>query len=373
MKTITRWVVPCYFTDAERSTDVFEMDLTGHLRSMLTNEVWNRKFAYNFGQALQRTDSATIEAATVKVFPRFISGMVNKSRLQNIVQEECGRIYSAFNIESYKTWPHRLGLTIFEIRYNINTPTIPSRKDLTGDIIPHFKQAFIEEYQRLLALLQELGSFFLAGLHLTFPTSSFMELVRNDIVDGFCQIKSLKRSFFEKKPTDAFMHEILIERSKQANLEINLKGLANVWHYDLWPLNRYLKAVESDRVSMDNLLDLIFALEGMFKDNVSSEFVKMVCILNMCKDRKQARSMKSLMDVAYFIRNNIAHGSISYNPYDRIKLENNEVMVQDIYWEMKGLVASMLIKGISKLLQNPNMRNLRFTMDDFIHLLFPKR
>ncbi len=237
METITKWAVPCYFTDADKSTDVFEMDLTMHLKSMLTNEVWKRKFTYGFAAALQRTDPVTVKIATVKVFPRFVSGMVNEARLQDIVSEECGRIFSYFNIDSYRTWPHRLGLTVFEIKHRFNTPTIPSRKDLTADVIPHFDQG----YHRLVALLQELGAFFLAGLHLTFPTSSFMELVRNDITDGFCQVKSLKHSFFERKPTDALMHEILIERNKQHILETNLEGLTQVWHYDLWPLNRYLK------------------------------------------------------------------------------------------------------------------------------------
>lgn len=82
--------------------------------------------------------------------------------------------------------------------------------------------------------------------------------------------------------------------------------------------------------------------------------------------------MKSLLDVAYRIRNDIAHGERSYDPYDYVKLDGKETLAQMIYWKMKTIVAVMMIKGISKLLNNPEMRNLRFNTDDFINLTFEK-
>jgi len=372
MTTVSRWVVPSYFTEEKRKTDQLTFDLTDHLKLMLKNEVWNRKFDYGFSTGLKNTKPSEIKSVTIKVFPRFISGYVNEKRIPELIENVCGKIPTHLKVNSYKEWSHHIGFSVIEIEYNIATKDIPTKKDLTDDPIPHFDMDFVEKYHQHMAVLKELASFFLAGLHLSFPTQSLM--VRNDtpLNDGFFQMRSGSRCYASKVATNAFMHEILIETSKKSNIEINLKGLASVWHYDLWPLKRYLNAVESDQISMDNLLDLIYALEGLFEKNTSSDFIKSMCILSLCKTRKDAKKMKALLDVAYRIRNDIAHGERSYDPYDYVKLEGKDTLAQMIYWQMKSIVAVMMIKGISKLLINSQMRNLRFNSDDFINLTFEK-
>lgn len=372
MTTISRWVVPSYFTEEKHKTDELTFDLTDHLKLMLTNEVWNRKFDYGFSTGLKNTNQTEIKSAIIRVYPRFISGYVNEKRIPELIENVCGKIPTHLKVKSYKEWSHHIGFSIIEIEYNTKTKNIPTKKDLTDDYIPHYDTDFVEKYHQHMAVLKELASFFLAGLHLSFPTQSVM--MRNDtpLNDGFFQISSGNKNYASKVATNAFMHEILIETSKKSNIEINLKGLASVWHYDLWPLKRYLNAVESDQISMDNLLDLIYALEGLFEKNTSSDFVKSMCILSLCKTRKDAKKMKSLLDVAYRIRNDIAHGERSYDPYDYVKLEGKDTLAQMIYWQMKSIVAVMMIKGISKLLNNAEMRNLRFNTDDFINLTFEK-
>lgn len=372
MTTISRWVVPCYFTDEKHKTDQLTFDLTDHLKLMLKNEVWNRKFDYGFSGGLKNTNPNEIKSATIKVFPRFISGYVNEKRIPELIEKTCGKIPTYLNVKSYKEWPHQIGFAVVEIEYNTETKNIPSKKDLIEDYYPNFEREFLEQCSKYQAVLKELTSFFLAGLHLSFPTQSVM--TRNDtpLNDGFFQIESGRKVYATKVSTNALMHEILIETSKTNNIDINLKGLVSVWHYDLWALKRYLNAVESDQISMDNLLDLIYALEGLFDKSTSSDFVKTMCVISLCKTRKDARKMKNLLDVAYRIRNDIAHGERSYDPYDHIKLDGKETLAQMIYWQMKGLVANMMIIAISKLLNNEDMRNLRFNSDDFINLVFEK-
>jgi hypothetical protein len=372
MATISRWVVPCYFTDEKHKTDLIAFDLTKHLKQMLQNEVWNRKFNYGFNTGLKNTDSTDIEKATIKVFPRFISGYVNETRLPELIEEQCGKLPTHLKLKSHKEWSHHLGLVIIETEYKTAAKDIPSKKDLTEDIMPHFERGFIEKYHRHLAVLKELASFFLAGIHLSFPTESVMMRNDNPVNDGFFQISSGRQTYACKVATNAFMHEILIEKSKLSNIETNLNGLASVWHYDLWSLNRYLKAVESDQISIDNLLDLIYSLEGLFDKSTSSEFVKTMCLLNLCRTKKEARSMKNLLDLAYRIRNDIAHGGLSYDPYDYVKLEGKDILAQTVYWKIKSITAAMLIKAISKLINNKEMRNLRFNVDDLINLTFQK-
>jgi hypothetical protein len=372
MTTISRWVVPSYFSEEKLKTDQLTFDLTEHLKLMLKNEVWKRKFDYGFSGGLKNTNSEEIKRATINVFPRFFSGLVNENRVPELIEKTCGKIPSYLNVKSYKEWSYINGFTIIEIEYNVKIRNIPTKKDLTEDFVPNYDMDFVEKYHQHLAVLKELSTFFLAGLHLSFPTQSIMMHTDQPTNDGFFQISSGKKNYACKVATNAFMHEILIETSKKNNIETNFRGLAAVWHYDLWPLKRYLNAVESDQISMDNLLDLMYALEGLFDKNTSSDFIKTMCILSLTNSRKDARSMKALLDIAYRIRNDIAHGERSYEPYEMVKFEGKETLAQQIYWKMKTVVARMMIKAISKLLNNPEMKNLRFNTDDFINLTFEK-
>ena len=88
---------------------------------------------------------------------------------------------------------------------------------------------------------------------------------------------------------------------------------------------------------------------------------------------KEAKRIKNLLDLAYRLRNDIAHGERSYDPYDFITLDGKEILAQDVYWKMKNIVAFMIIKGISKLIANKDMKSLRFTEDDLITLIFKKQ
>ncbi|HCW06021.1 MAG TPA: hypothetical protein DGG95_01505 [Cytophagales bacterium] len=370
MATISRWIVPSYFTEEKHRTDQLIFDLTDHLKLMLKNEVWNRKFNYGFSTGLKNTNLDEIKSAVIRVFPRFIQGYVNENRVPELIENVCGKVPSHLNVNGYKKWSHQIGVSIIEIVYHSDTKNIPTKSDLTNDFVPNYDIKFIEKFHQHLAVLKELASFFLTGLHLSFPTESIV--VRNDspINDGFFLIKSGNKSYAAKVKTSAFMHEILIETTKRSNIEINLKGLSSVWHFDLWPLKRFLNAVESDQISMDNLLDLIYSLEGLFEKSASADFIKSMCILNLCRTKKDAREMKNLLDVAYRIRNDIAHGERSYDLYDYVKLGGKETLAQMIYWKMKTIVACMLIKSLSKLIENTEMRNLRFNSDDFIDLTF---
>jgi Apea-like HEPN len=372
MATISRWVIPCYFTEEKRKTDPLIFDLTSHLKQMLLNEVWNRKFNYGGSSGLKNTVSTDIKSATIKIFPRFVSGYENEKRIPELIKKNCGKIPKHLKLKNYEEWPHYLGLVIIETEYISKTNNIPTKKDLTEDLIPNYEIDFCDKYDRHLAVLKELSSFFLAGLHLSFPTESVMMRNDNPINDGYFQISSGRQTYACKIATNAFMHEILIETSKLSNIHVNLNSLSSVWHYDLWSLNRYLRAVESDQVSIDNLLDLIYSLEGLFDKSTSAEFIKTMCLLNLCKTKKEAKSMKNLLDLAYRIRNEIAHGGLTFDPFDSIKLEGRDILTQTVYWKTKNIVAGMLIKAISKLLNNKEMRNLRFNVDDLINLSFQK-
>lgn len=367
-KTISRWLLPCYFTEENHRVSPVSFDLTTHIKTILANEVWQRKFKYGFDTGLKNTDISTIAKATVVIYPRFISGAVYFDRLEKLVKGECGKIPKQFNLESYKKWPHANGLAVVSVAYNFSVK-MPSRANLKS-IMPQYNQKFIEVYHQMLAVSKELSAFFLAGLHLTFPTHSIAISNDNPLNDGIFQIASGRQLNFSQMSSNRFMHEILIETSKINYVERNLEALAGVWHYDLWPLNRYMSAVESDQITMDNLLDLLYALEGLFDKSTASDFIKITCMMQLCKTKREARQLKALLDLAYRIRNDVAHGERSYDNFDRVKLAGKEILAQEVYWKMKNVAAGMIIRAISKMLASPNMRNLRFTPDDFINLAF---
>lgn len=168
------------------------------------------------------------------------------------------------------------------------------------------------------------------------------------------------------------MHHILITKSRIKDVTDNISGLSKAWHHNLWALKRYLIAVRSNLVDMDNLLDLIYALEGLFEKHASSDFIKLFCVLSLSSNKKEAHELKNMLDLAFKIRNEIAHGSTYYHGYESMELNGKKILAENIYWKMKTLVCRMLIKAISKLINTPNMKNLIFKKDDLFNLVYRK-
>ncbi len=368
MSTTLKWVVPCYFNDKNYAKSEIEFDLTNHLHLFLKNEVWNRKFDYGVSHGLKNTNPENIKKAVAKIYPRFISGYVNESRLSEYIEKNCGIIPSHLKL-NYKKWNYRLGVVIIEVEYFQTSPEIPTKKDVLNFT---YKEEFYLRYHRHISLLKELASFFLAGLHLSFPTRSVMGLNDEIVDEGFFCIKSGRKAYAAELRTNLFMHHILIENDKIQNVNQNLDGLAQIWHLNLWPLKRFLISVESNRITMDNLLDLLYALEGLFHKNTSSDFIKMFCIITLCQERKYAVRLKEWLDVAFRIRNDIAHGERSYESADKVMFLGKKISCEEVYWEMKTIVVMIMMVAISKLLRTPGMKNLKFSNDDLLDVLFNK-
>jgi len=95
------------------------------------------------------------------------------------------------------------------------------------------------------------------------------------------------------------MHHVLITKARIKNLQQNLSGVATVWNCNLWSLKRYLIGVESHAEDMDKLLDLVYAMEGLFERNASSDFIKLFCIIHLSKNKNDARKMKGVLDAVF--------------------------------------------------------------------------
>ncbi|MCF2218307.1 hypothetical protein H9Q08_03205 [Chryseobacterium sp. PS-8] len=369
MSTKLQWLVPCYF-DVDENADADEeiiLDITNDVKHILTLEISEKKIEYGHNYGLKTFVSDEVEKVLIKILPKFRTGLVNSDRIQEYIMENLGKIYLYFNVdEDYKKWHYTSGIVIIETHLTRKTK-IPSRDQIkTMNSIPH---GFLQSYHQYNALQKEISFLFLSALHLTYPTTSFMGL-NSTFNGGIIHFFSGKRHFYENLKTDVFMHHVLITQSRVENLKSNLSGIAKVWNCNLWSLKRYLIAVESHVDDMDKLLDLVYALEGLFEKNTSSDFIKLFCIIHLSKNKNEARKLKAILDSVFKIRNEIAHGGFHYRGYEHIKVNGKEILSQDLYWEMKVIVSTLIIMGINRILQNKDIRNLNFKIDDLYDRIY---
>ncbi len=369
MSTVSRWILPSYISDVKHRLEPITLDLTEHIKAILSNSVWDRKFKYGFYTGLKDTVSENIKTVKVVVYPRFIQGDVNENRLNEIIKEHCGEIPNYLELNDYKKWIYSNGLVILEAEYYSTTENIPKKEDFKN-YHPNIEISFLEEYSRHIAVLKELKALFLAALHLTFPTKHFVSRNINPIMDGLFQITSDLDNYASRISSNSFMHTVCIDIDTIKDLETLLGVISKVWHYDLWAIKRYLIAVESDQISMDNLLDLLYSLESLFARNTSTDLIKMTCITYLSSNRTEGLKLKNTLDAAFIIRNNIVHGERSYDVMDSIKIGGKEMAAQKVYWDMKFVVAQMIIIALNKMINTTDMKNLRFTFDDLLNNIF---
>lgn len=199
-------------------------------------------------------------------------------------------------------------------------------------------------------------------------------MISNDhsIKDGILHINSFSKNFYTNFETSDYMHHVLIDEKRLESLKSNITGLSKVWHCNLWSLKRYLIAVKSNSLDMDNMLDLIYSLEGLFEKNTSSDFIKLFCIAKLCANKNEALLMKNKLDLVFKLRNDITHGGKYYRGYEKLNLNGKEILSQHLYWDMKEIVSTMLVHAINKLIKNRDMKNLVFKTDDFFQELYDK-
>ncbi|MDA3613506.1 hypothetical protein [Polluticaenibacter yanchengensis] len=369
MSTKTQWFIPCYFNTDDSSDNEICIDISSDIKTAFSKNLVDKKvdFSYNYNLQFFKPDSFL--SVKIYILPRFISGYVNENRLSEYIENNSNKIYSYFNVDSgFKNWHYGLGTVRIETVIKANH-YLPGRNEIKEF---SYKSDFVSDYHKFVSLNKEILSLFLASLHLTFPTRSIMGWNENPINDGILHFSSRQRHFFESLKTNQCMHHVLITKSRLNKLKQNLSGIAEVWDSNLWSLKRYLIAVKSNQIDMDNLLDLLYALEGLFDKNTSADFIKTFCSLKLGNDKTEAHKIKSTLDYAFKIRNEIAHGAQHYKGHEKIKINGKEVLSQELYWDLKFIVSQILILSINKLLKNKDMKNLNFKIDDLFDVVYKK-
>lgn len=358
MGSYIRWGVPCNYSK-NGVQELIEFDFTEHINAMFSNKVWERKYDYGDSEYLEQFKPGDIKSCKITIVPRILFGISKSNRNEKIILERFGELPDDLKIENFLGDNNSMGLIIFELEYNYFIAELPE-----DNTIYSYTSQFLYEYNKANALLQEIGAFFLAGLNLLFVKKTTLMKSEHPIHNGMLQMVSGEKKYFHHEPTSLFTHYVFIEDIEIKEIDFTFRILCSVWHYNLWSVRRYLIAMESSKINMDNLLDLIYALESLFQKNTSTDFIKTMCVVQFSPNKEEAKNLYSYLTKIFNIRNEMVHGGITYSVTDIINLKNKKVPAEEFYWVMKRIVGTMILRAIFKLVKDQNQKNLRYSAED---------
>ena len=367
MNTEYRWIVPAYFEQG--NLEKLEFDLLDEIKTILSNSPWERKFEYGFSIGLKNTSKESIKKAKATLYPNIRNGIINSERIKSIIIQHCGEFSKPYNNVFDKANLSKSdfdGLLVFEFEFDEEVEIPKSEND--------FNEKFVELYHRYKAISDEVASLFRASLHLVFHCEYIMIPSMQSEGGGLIQIKNSKQSYYNINKSSDFKYPVVFNNDKNTIDFFNSfrKLLSTKWHLNLWQIKRYIKALNDEYIDMENILDLIFSLEGLFDKNTSTDMIKLSCSTIIGKDKKSATKIYDTLSLAYRIRNEIVHGSVSYNGMEKIKIEGKEKLSQSLFWKLKEIVMAVMLYAIFKLNSNSQMVNLRITHDDILSEIYKK-
>jgi hypothetical protein len=96
----------------------------------------------------------------------------------------------------------------------------------------------------------------------------------------------------------------------------------------------------------------------MFHKNTSSEFIRVATALFLSKNRKEATEINEVLQQAFQKRNDIVHGAQHYTGMEKVKLKGQDVLLAEVFWKVRRIVAKMIYVSIQKLVRTSGMRKL---------------
>ncbi|MBC9909820.1 hypothetical protein [Chitinophaga varians] len=371
------WALPAHLMS--RDQQHVEYDLTECLNTFKANEFWKRKIAYDSQVGLTPENLAKFSSIKIKLIPHNGVHFRVHNHSHTILTDLLGNIDSDLqyivergNLRTAKS------LVIVTIEYESDIPLMTNCKkenEFDPERIFSLDEDFQMIYLECQTLANEMASFFLTALHLVHPT-------RNSGVEtGFQQSSGLivfendNGRYYSDAHSDIITHPVLIESSNTITLAGTLDILANVWHKELWTIHSYLKALRSDRIEIDNFLDLMFTLESFFPDQASAEFIRTTASI-LCGDTlKDAQEIDLKLKVAFKIRNEVAHGGIHFRIMDYFAFGSKKYLILLLFWDLKTIVTNLMIHAMKNLLkpENHQQNKLSITTNDLYEKFYSKQ
>ena len=358
--TTFTFVVPAWYVT--KSDDDLIRDCTKIVQSMLKNEVWTRGFDYGYSGALKGVkpdDILKVQVTVTKLkeqhcgqslaatIPRFVPGF-KKSQARKLL---------------WTGWRQNYLVTTIELARSFNES---DKSNLSMEYVSTFHQA--------VAINKEVSALIKAALQLVFHCTHLpMHSSEERRAFGLVFIKSGGGLHVESSPSTTHTYPAILEPESTSDFEFVFQLLADRWHFPLWPVHRFLKALPDSFADVEGILDLLFALEGLFEKNASSDFMRLTCAV-LCSQRvSNARKVDEILKKAFLIRNEIVHGGKSYTGLEKHKASTGEKISWEIFWDLKTIVAGMIRLALEKLAASPDMRNLRILSDDVLARVFRRK
>lgn len=214
---------------------------------------------------------------------------------------------------------------------------------------------FEDMRRKMISLASDICSFFLLGLHITYPTHSNSHESHKPQSSGLLSFAG-DGEYIMDEHSDIFSYPLLLEENRVEALKTVLPQIAQVWHKNIWSFYRFLKGVRSDYITIDNFLDLVFTLESFYDNNTSTEIMKLVSSVIVAENKADAKRIQELLTYCFRIRNEVAHGGTNYRLYDYVPKKpgepQDELLIVQLYWDLKNLNLKLLYHGILKILNN---------------------
>jgi hypothetical protein len=330
--------------------------------------VWNRSFGFGYHKRLSDIKSEQIKKAIVSIPPCSEYGWTPrdfKDNLDKICKKYCPLLSKdKYNIVSRSSLDCSRGLSIINIQLDYSVKGIPKNLKYELDTLK-----FASDYELCMSLIQEIGGLFRASTHLFFQCD--FPIIPSSAIEkrqgGLTYIESGGKSWSSIFKTSEFCYPVIFMDEHIEQLKYFINKLSSVWHLQLFPIFRFLKALNAERIEMENILDLIFALEGLFKKNVSSDFIRVVSSLLISNSKKDANKIIEIIKTSYKIRNEIVHAGKHYTGMEKLKVNGKEIISQKIFNELKRIVAKMINFALTKMFNNSNLKYLRITQNDIIN------
>jgi len=374
-----RWFLP---TSMRSRTAYFEFDLTAESNVFLSNpEYYTRAVKFDRQHDFDQDFTGSIKKILIKIHPFTSAPMSNDHGANRIVSKEIGNFPDFRHIIDRGNLRSAKGLVIVEITFDgayTYTNNLKTDEEIDFEKMMNWDIDFEEMRQKMISLSNDICSFFLLALHVTYPTHRNSHETYQPQSCGLLSFEGESRYIMDQH-SDIFAYPLLLEADRMEALNIGMEQIAKVWHKNIWSFYRFLKGVRSAYITIDHFLDLVFTLESFYDKNTPTEVMKLVSSLIPAQTKADADAIQELLTCCFRIRNEVAHGGKHYRLYDEIVIKKNgvetKILIVKLYWGLKNLNIQLLYYGILKILKDnrPSPASaIRLGINDIIDKCFPE-
>ncbi len=357
--TTYTFIMPAWYVT--KSEDDLIRDCTETVRSLLKNEVWKRGFDYGFSGALMGIKPEEVIRVHVTI--------------TSLTEFHCGKPLMDIAEKLVPRFPRSDAHNNVDIgwRQNYLVTTIELARTFRDNDESKRSMEYVTAFHEAMAINKEVSALIKAAIQLVYHCV-YMPLNSSQgrWGVGLAFIHSASKIHTEEIRDYTHTYPAILEPESRNSFEHVFQLLAERWYFSLWPIHRFLKAIPGEFAEVEGILDLLFALEGLFEKNASSDLIRLTSAILCSRHLSNARQVDDLLKRAFSIRNEIVHGGKSYTGLEKQNTSKGEKIVWEIFWDLKTVVAGMIRLSLEKLVVNPEMRNLRFLADDVLTRVFSR-